>query len=147
MKEREVQSEALRKKVEQRLMEVDVIMEAIKEKNELIESANNDLVERNNYLEDRMANQRKDHGVVYEENCYLKTKMMESEKAKRDKDGNMLDLSGSQDMNLMIHEDFQRLQDDNIRLGEEVEMLRKRLFTLNEDNKNLNSHVRIYDTE
>lgn len=141
MKEREVHSEVLRKKVEQRLTEVDVIMEALKEKNELLETANGNLAERNNYLEDKMANQRKDHGIVYEENCYLKTKMMELEKAKKGKGNNILDMSGSQDMNYMIHEDFQRMQDDNIRLSEEVEMLRKRIFGLTEDNKNLNSHV------
>jgi cell division septum initiation protein DivIVA len=140
MKDREVQSESGRKRIEQRLLEVDVLYEALKEKTDALETANTALVERNNYLEDQLSNQRKEQGGVFEENCFLKTKMMAFNKTKKRGGTDLLDLSGS-DINNYMHEDYQKLEDENNRLSEEVDILRKRIYSMKEDAKSLVTQV------
>lgn len=147
MKDREVQSETSRKKIEQRLMEVDVIYEALKEKYEALETSNSTLLERNNYLEDKLSNQRKEQGAIFEENCFLKTKMMSQKKAKTKGDFDMLDLSVSADLNLIGQEEYARLQDENQRLAEDIELLKRRVSTMQDDNRLLNSQVENYYVE
>lgn len=145
MKEREVHSEAVRKRIELKLMEVDVLYEAIKERNEVLEASNTALMDRNNFLEDKINNHRREQGAVYEENCFLKTKMMTLTKSKKKLGFETLDLSASGDLNNFMQEDYQKLQDENHRLADEVDLLRKRIHSMNEDAKNLISQVALCD--
>jgi cell division septum initiation protein DivIVA len=141
MKEREVQSESDRKKIEQRLFEFDVIYQALKEKYEALETTNSTLLERNNYLEDKSNNQRKEQSAIFEENCFLKTKMQSLNKGKRKGGFDGLDLSGSEDLQNIAQEDYSRLQDENQRLADEIDLLRKHISSMQEDNRLLNTQV------
>lgn len=125
----------MRKKVEQRLAEVDLIVENLHEKHETLETMNQDLTKRNNYLEDHMSNMRKEA-----QEDLLNAQLAQVNQRTKRKGSH--DISASDDlMQFEWQEDYEKSKKENIRLRDEIEVMKKRYMVLRNEKISLESHV------
>jgi hypothetical protein len=125
--------------VEDKLAEVEMIIEVLKEKNEHLEEENGLVTERNGFLEDTLTNQRKETGVIFEENCALKLKLIELQKhSSHQNEGDEQMESG---MNQLFSEEYEKVVGENSRLLSDMDSFRKTIHSLRQENKLLFAQV------
>jgi hypothetical protein len=116
-----------------------MIIEVLKEKNEHLEEENGLVAERNGFLEDTLANQRKETGVIFEENCALKLKLIELQKHTSQQ--NEGDDQGDSGLNQLFSEEYEKVVGENSRLLSDMDSFRKTIHSLRQENKLLFAQV------
>lgn len=135
---RELLGESTKNQAETTLKEIGLILAALEEKNDWLENQNTSLSQRNTYLEERMSQLNQALADMAREGCLLKKQLVlqEVNRAKKP-DGDGLD----QEMQKYLKDEAYLIQDENLKLTEDVELLRRRLESLSSENKHLHQQV------
>lgn len=135
---KELLGESTKNQAETTLKEIGLILTALQEKNDWLESQNAALGKRNTYLEDRLNQLNQAIADMVRENGSLK-KELALQEANKQKKG---DTDGTDpEIQKYLKDEVYMIQDENLKLNEDVEMLRRRIESLTSENKHLYQQV------